>query len=153
LGYALSTSIIGWFAGYEISGNREFGSGVNCELESFADTVRVIHGQFQKVMKEQITGYEILHARQFEALKAAIDVSEKISRLLIPVHKKIDEVLGGSLVESLSEIQKRSKGAADEIARMEESASQVADYLSESRVLIDQLEKLMDLITARKSLY
>lgn len=147
LGSAVFTSIIGWFAGGEIaergSSRRESFidtkmDAVAKEFEDFAVGVRRIHEKYITTLRETIGELE----RETDALRKAKITTTDLSEILDPVAR-----LSETLLKNLRELAAKSQEAKEGLADTASAARDTAKYLKESKVLIDQLENLLDSIS------
>ncbi|MHB2149997.1 hypothetical protein ACX8XP_13135 [Calditrichota bacterium LG25] len=60
---------------------------------------------------------------------------------------EIEVIFGSTFLASVQTMKDNVKKAADDFKETSTAARDVKKYLSETRILIDELEKLIDLIT------
>lgn len=147
LGSAVFTSIIGWFVGGEIaergsSGRENFidtkMDAVAKEFEDFAVGIRRIHEKYLTTIRETISELE----RETDALRKARITTTDLSEILDPVAR-----LSETLLRNLRELAAKSQEAKEGLADTASAARDTAKYLRDSRVLIEQLENLLDSVS------
>ena len=147
LGSAVVTSIIGWFVGGEIIEKQpeKRGGFLDYEMESiaeelngFAISISVVHKEYIAALKETVSQLE----RETETLKKAKTISSEIGGLLTPFSASV-----ASLLKNLREIDSMLLEAKKGLSETTTAAKDVAKYLNESRVLIEQLEGLLEFVS------
>lgn len=170
IGSALLTSIIGWFLGGEIEDRYSTmtpASSFQLELEKvlaelggFPPALRQAQEQFVTTIREMGQEYKQLHRTQSEVFKTAIKMASKlndtvgpllaaVSKLADSVTKAaddVDDLFGDRLTSSLAKIGTQGERAASEFEKAANAAQDVAQYLKQHRVLIEELKKIMNLI-------
>ena len=150
LGSAVGTSIIGWFVGGELVEREPVRhedfidykmDAVAKELEGFATAIHEVHKEYVDALKEAVSQLE----REIDTLRKAKTISSEIGGMLVPFSSSIE-----SLLRNLREIESKSLEAKNGIAETAMAAKDVAKYLKESRVLIEELERLLDFVTRSK---
>jgi hypothetical protein len=173
MGAALGTSIFGYFMGGEIAGKsavtpeksiRFEGEKVAAELEGFAAALRLVHEQYVKTMSDAKEEFEELHITQAELAKSATkmigDLNNTMARMLAAVSgsaesveragRGIEDHLGEAFIRILSRIRTQAESAADEFGGTANAARDVTKYLSETRILIEELEKILESMTSER---
>lgn len=176
LGSALSTSIIGWFAGGEIAerggtlddiaAKGEMEKLID-ELKGFAAAVRQVHAEYIRAMRKAKQSFEKLHDSQNHLLESALagikklnskfaelkNTAEDMTRTIKAGSEAMQKNLGDDFIDAIETVKTNSRLAAEELGKTAESAKDVAEYLGQARPLIEQMEKLMDAITAMDGKY
>ncbi len=151
LGVALFTSIIGWAFGSEIA---DAGGGppsrhgfmdekmdaVAEEFEGFAEGVRTVHAEYLTALKATVAELR----REVDTLKEAKAATDDLASKLLPISG-----LSEALLNNLRDLVSKSREARDGLGETAAAARETAKYLSESRVLIVQLERLLDFVRDR----
>jgi len=150
LGNALFTSILGWAVGSEIvdaggdARRRElFGDAtgdVAKEFEGFADGVRRVHAAYLTALRGAVAELR----KEADTLKDAKAATDALGRNLLPVAEASE-----SLLTNLRELASRSREAKDGLRETAAAARETATYLKESRVLIAELERLLEFVRSR----
>ena len=151
LGLALGTSIVGWAFGSEIadagapSGRRgdflddKMGE-VAGEFERFAEDVRRVNAEYVAALRGAVAELKT----EADTLNRAKNVAAELGEKLLPVAE-----LSGTILKNLRELALRSGEARDGLADTATAARDTAKYLKESRVLIVELERLLDFVRDR----
>lgn len=150
LGVALFTSIIGWAFGSEIAdaGGAPSRHGfmdermdaVAKEFDGFAEGVRAVHAEYLAALRAAVAELR----REVDTLKEAKTATDDLAGKLLPIAGLSEALLG-----NLRDLASKSREARDGLGETAAAARDTAKYLSESRVLIVQLERLLDLVRDR----
>ena len=191
LGSALITSILGWFAGGELSSIKREGDvpgikdemgKLSTELDGFTNKVRATHKNYIKTIQGFSEEYGRLLDKQSKESEKLLDRQKKLieelingsngvltktketlgqldasSRGLIDAMNKTNGLskefneefgkFGEEFKETTSRIQENAKAHAEALQGATLEAKNAEKYLSESRVLIAELEKLLNYIS------
>ena len=180
LGSALLTSILGWFLGGEIiRSSGEVGidpvrgelealrietARIVSELRGFADGVRRTHEDYLGT----VTSLSELHVEVSKRQRAALDSSLKtatelsshlepltssvsgLRKRVIELSSELGEHLGPPLTASVKDVSANAHALASSLEDASKGALDAAGYLKESRILIEELERILDGIAATK---
>lgn len=171
LGSAFVTSVIGWFAGGEIGQKDSIAAETSirferekvlAELAGFSAGVRRVHEDYIKAISAMIAGYRDLHQKQARVAKQATEMARKLTDIAPPIFaelskwgdcvakagREIDKRFGDAFMATLSQIGTNAKRAATELDNTANAAQDVAKYLEQNRVLIEELKRLMDFLAS-----
>ena len=146
------------------------------ELSGFSAMIRRIHEDYIKTITEANTEFEQLHEKQEQMYLSADRTVENLKKnseklvtnllnVLSPIEsavknisdtlqnssKDVKKYLGDDFSETLRNMNSQFENLKNNMTGVNASAQDVAKYLKESRILIEQLEKLFDLITKAKA--
>ncbi len=154
MGAALITSILGWFLGGELISFKTVSTKslqneskkLADELGGFCQTIEKIHEDYVKNLTEINQELSTLHNEQTEIYKKA----SKFAKILDDTSYKISKNLGGEFDNSISNLSQKLITLRKEVETSTKATKDVAKYLYQSRVLIEQLEGLIDYIINEK---
>lgn len=172
LGSALGTSIIGWFFGGEIEAAGREGpvasiegemDAVAAELRGFSAGVRKVHEDYIASLRGMEKDYKSLHEKNRAMVedyaKLASSVAAKAAELLTAMESArkgltgIEEAMSKSgLAELPAQLKAVSANMGDLASGISEAAGQsrqVAKYLGDSRLLVEELGRLIDFVQSR----
>jgi methyl-accepting chemotaxis protein len=181
LGSALVTSIIGWFVGgliirsggiaetevgrSELEALRTESGRVAAELAGFANGVRRAHEDYLKGVIGLSAAHKELTAKQRDALDRSVTVATEIgdhlnklkasvaglSSVIESLATDVSAHLGEPMRVTLRDVAGAAKEVETGLKTTAESAKSTAKYLQESRVLIEELERVLDsVVDARR---
>lgn len=169
LGSALSTSILGWWLGGELSGERNtdlrIGSEAErfaSELEGFSKAVRRLQEEYVKTMTDAVKSFKEMKSQQVEALREATGGVGRLEKAIDEVQKRLSTLdrslaaaarnaegsLGEPFVRAMAEVLEHTRNLSTELKEVAGGARDSAEYLKESRILIEELEKLAEVIAS-----
>jgi hypothetical protein len=174
MGSALLTSILGWLFGGELSTRsatreddmlRAEATKVVEELRGFASGVRGAHEDYIRGVKGLLVGHEELEKKQREARERAIRTALELDEHIVSVGKQFEDLrsslddtvktlrdkLGHEFRKEVAAVPTALGEVNTALRNVAESAKDTAKYLNESRLLIDQLEKLTDTIAGLRA--
>lgn len=176
LGSALTTSIIGWFVGGEIS--EKYTSSpqksvrfemdrVATELSDFANKLKDIHNEYVQTVKDASQEYRKLHKKQLKFVDKGLELAKKLDTVITPIAnsstnfrdailestEKIKNSFNGEFSKNVSEMKENAKKTSLELSNSADAAKDMAKYLKQTEELIKQLENLIELITEESKKY
>jgi methyl-accepting chemotaxis protein len=164
IGAALITSILGWFLGSEIitRGGVNIKSFQNeseklaSELSGFRHAIHKIHEDYVKILMKANQEFSSLHKEQSKMYKKVNELAETAEQLvqsLQSVAVMLKDNLGDEFESTISSISEKFSKLSEEIQNSTNSAKNVAEYLNQGQILINQLEALFDLIKKQDKVY
>ena len=174
LGSALITSIMGWFAGGELSstahnsdvpGIKDEMGKIAIELKDFLTSVQEAHTCYVDTIKGASDEYEKLQEKQKEVISKSTEALAEIDETLKTLNdsygeilesvrkssKSISESFGARFHETTQQVLENARKHAAALEGAASEAKNTQKYLSESRVLIEELERLLKYVTSAKS--
>lgn len=173
LGSALVTSILGWFVGGELSsGKNEEGipalksemSKLAVEIGGFMSNVQRAHTMYIKTIDSAADEYTKLQAAQEKvissslgSLKEAENMLRKVNETSLALSSSLEKAtnslsksFGEDLLKATGQILHNAKEHASALSLAASEAKNASRYLAESRVLIEELERLLNYISSLK---
>lgn len=173
LGSALITSILGWFAGGELLSSvpDKSATGVKgemgrlaVELEGFTKAVKAAHTTYITTINGASEEYIKLQEKQKEVIsgstKGLNEVENTLRRLNTSYRDLLDSVeqaskelsknFGDEFEKATQQVLANAKSHANALHGAAHEAENTRKYLAESRVLIAELEKLINYVAKLK---
>lgn len=161
MGAALITSICGWFFGGEILASARLSSKyiqdeaekLAKELDGFRYAIRKIHEDYVETIRKANDEFAGLHQKQSEMYQKILDLNgtaEKLVAALKSVSNEMKSNFGDEFKNSVSEVSENFDTLKYEVKKCGTAARDVATYLAQSQVLVQQMEDLFDMIKEKK---